>query len=374
MCLLYTTPKFNLFADSRIHVEIPNVSSQWTNPLLIGKFDSSPNGSVNIDNIRNIFVLNDTVYAADDTYGLLIINISDPVNPMLLSQYDFFTRNVFIENNTAYISGGEGLLVLDVSDPTSPTELGNYTAFDPAGISYSENLVYIGHRYYGLKIINVSDPTSPFLEGEYLEGSNQDYDDIFVSGVTAYVADYQGRNLKVINVTNPSMPELLTKISYISPNGGPNDVFVLNDLLYLSIYDGGLKIYNVSDPSNPILMDEYNISGFYSGVCAEGDIAYLSNYNSGISILNVSNPSLIEKIASFEYIDAPYSVYIEDGFLFSGYGNDGVLIIDPGFDTDEDGIPDGYERSYGLDYIDPSDAVEDPDHDGLSNLEPIIKQ
>ncbi len=32
-------------------------------------------------------------------------------------------------------------------------------------------------------------------------------------------------------------------------------------------------------------------------------------------------------------------------------------------------MPDVFERINGLDYLDPSDASEDPDHDNLNNLE-----
>ncbi len=38
-------------------------------------------------------------------------------------------------------------------------------------------------------------------------------------------------------------------------------------------------------------------------------------------------------------------------------------------DTDGDGMPDGWEVKHGLDPLDPDDASEDPDNDGLSNLE-----
>ncbi len=43
--------------------------------------------------------------------------------------------------------------------------------------------------------------------------------------------------------------------------------------------------------------------------------------------------------------------------------------IDFDLDTDEDGMPDGWELYYGLDPYDPADAQEDPDGDGYSNLE-----
>ena len=38
-------------------------------------------------------------------------------------------------------------------------------------------------------------------------------------------------------------------------------------------------------------------------------------------------------------------------------------------DSDNDGLPDGWESQNGLDPMDPSDAGEDPDGDGLTNLE-----
>lgn len=45
------------------------------------------------------------------------------------------------------------------------------------------------------------------------------------------------------------------------------------------------------------------------------------------------------------------------------------LTTDETIDTDGDGIPDNYENANGLNPADPSDAGEDPDNDGLTNLE-----
>ena len=38
-------------------------------------------------------------------------------------------------------------------------------------------------------------------------------------------------------------------------------------------------------------------------------------------------------------------------------------------DTDNDGIPNSWERMYGLDWTDPKDGVEDPDKDEFSNID-----
>jgi hypothetical protein len=44
----------------------------------------------------------------------------------------------------------------------------------------------------------------------------------------------------------------------------------------------------------------------------------------------------------------------------------------PKFDTDKDGMPDLWEQQYGLDFLNPADAAEDPDNDGLTNLDEYL--
>lgn len=81
-----------------------------------------------------------------------------------------------------------------------------------------------------------------------------------------------------------------------------------------------------------------------------------------------SNPPVAEVSASGEVTSRG------DGLGWIRLSGDGewaqVLVhVDPGRDTDRDGLPDSYEVAAGLDPSDPEDAGLDPDGDGLSTLE-----
>ncbi len=59
----------------------------------------------------------------------------------------------------------------------------------------------------------------------------------------------------------------------------------------------------------------------------------------------------------------------------TGLGNSGYGTLNGGtapVDTDGDGMPDTWERRYGLDPDDPSDAVSDFDHTGYTNIEKYV--
>lgn len=215
-------------------------------------------------------------------------------------------------------------------------------------------------------IFNISNPFNPKFIGEYLNASNQDYDDIYVVNNTAYIADYQGGNLKIINVTIPYNPEILGIFDYDTVEGGPNDVFVVDNIFYLSDYDGGLKIINVSDPESITTLATYNSGGWVSGVFASDNIAYISDYQKGIIILNVTNPSIPVVLGSYyDSNDAAYSIFFDDPFVYTGYGMRGLKILDPGYDTDEDGTPD--QAEIYLYQTDPDDPNSFPDL-----IDPII--
>lgn len=159
--------------------------------------------------------------------NLQVIDISDPVNPTVLNEYNGipYVHDVYVEDNIAYANcGNDGFFVVDFTDATAPIINGSMTTYTQQGYNHSGWLDLDGEYYYmadetwdsDLKVVDVSD-----------------FDDISV--VTTFNAE-----------------QTLTTI--------PHNLIVRCDLLYVSYYYEGVQVFNISDPENPVRTHFYDTS------------------------------------------------------------------------------------------------------------------
>jgi len=129
------------------------------------------------------------------------------------------------------VSMEDGLFIIDVSNPVNPVLMGSFdTPGQAIDIAVSGNYAYVADAGSGLHIINVSNPANPTLVGTY-NTPGQAYG-VFLSGNFAYVADgYNIGSLHVIDVSHPDYPVLV--MTYDTP-GSTRDIYVAGDLLYVA--------------------------------------------------------------------------------------------------------------------------------------------
>ncbi|MHA1188466.1 MAG: LVIVD repeat-containing protein [Candidatus Heimdallarchaeota archaeon] len=90
----------------------------------------------------------------------------------------------------------------------------------------------------------------------------------------------------------------IEKLSTISTGGAPFDVQVIGNLAYLSDYYDGLSIFDVSNASDPVLLDTYPLNqAHYFHVV--GDFAFVACWNYGVRIINISNPTNMSEVGSY---------------------------------------------------------------------------
>jgi hypothetical protein len=110
---------------------------------------------------------------------------------------------------------------------------------------------------------------------------------VIVSGNYAYVTSTGDGGLKIINISNPSNPTLVGNCSIINSF----DVAISGNYAYVASAGYGLKIINISSPTNPFVVGTCNISGEHYGIAVSGNFAYIASAGSGLKIVNISNPS-----------------------------------------------------------------------------------
>ncbi len=167
----------------------------------------------------------------------------------------------------------------------------------------------------GVRIISLADPAAPQAVGaystRYVHDSYAHKNILFNSNI------YQGGFIDVLDISDRSRPRLLTSIIY--PNGFSHNSGVSEDGNYLLTTDEtpgqSLKIWDIgvlwdNDPSNDRnigLVAEYPVpvTSIAHNVHVRGRHAFVSHYDEGVKVLDISNPRDPAEIGYYDTSSEP---------------------------------------------------------------------
>ncbi|MEI8137265.1 MAG: choice-of-anchor B family protein, partial [Bacteroidota bacterium] len=164
-------------------------------------------------------------YSTGATSSMNVYSLSTPSVPVLvrkLSQdapFITYVHDMFVRNDTVYAScGNQGLYVFKLSAITNTfTQLGSLTTYPSSGFNHSSHLTPNGQTL------------------------------VFTDEVPA------GLPIKTANVSNLSNITVLATTNQF-PLTTPHNVFVVsNQYVFMSSYQDGTQLYDISNPSNPVL-------------------------------------------------------------------------------------------------------------------------
>jgi hypothetical protein len=234
----------------------------------------------------SVAVDGDIAYVADGYAGVSIIDVSDPVSPVLLGTYNWgWVSSVTVKNSIAYVAS-YALTIADVSDPLNPVILCNYeTPGEPYSSVVEDSTAYIADQEAGILVLDIADPQNPMLIGTYDTPGVAQY--LKVINNVAYVADTSS-GLQIIDIADPQNPALL-----VHDNTGVIAQCVVdeNNIAYVA-GNAGLDILDVSDPLNPILLGSCGVDGYECSMTIEDDFAYVSGVgqeNGALTIIDISD-------------------------------------------------------------------------------------
>ena len=204
-----------------------------------------------------IFVLKGNyLYSVDDS-KLNVFSLIEPANPVKVNDINvgFNIETLFTNGEYLFIGSRNGMFIYDVVNPENPTKLSSvqhFTACDPVVANATHSFVTLhsntncGNMINVLQVYNTTNPTAPQL----IHSRNL----VYPKGLSLYgnyliVCD---DSIKIFNITNPVEPVLVKSIEKSC-----FDVIIRNNDLY-AIGDKGLYRYLLDDTNiqNIVLKSE----------------------------------------------------------------------------------------------------------------------
>ncbi len=306
-------------------------------------------------------------YIADGDSGLTIIDISSINTPQIVATIDSFDghcSDVFVRDNYAYVAA-KNLYVVNIHDPINPYVTSNYPTKDLViQIYVLDSFAFLGIKDYGVTAVELpkNDVDIPKEAGVYFTGrsfiksiyfNQQDScfyladtlygirrvnpwhddtiscplsgtpNDVFVQGNDIYVADGDS-GLRIIDIHNP---DSMYEVGFCYLPGYAKDVYVNGRYAYIAASDAGLVIVDIASPKNPIVVGSYDTPGTAEGVFVSGNYAYVADGDSGLRIIDISNPSSPSEIGYYDTPGYAYKVSVYGDYAYVADGPGGIREI-----------------------------------------------
>jgi hypothetical protein len=314
---------------------------QWSDPKTV----SIHNNSLELIATYNtqgkamdVFVSGSYAYTWGDF--LEVINVSTPYNPIGVGQVSVGSaasaEEIFVSGNYVYAAAGtKGLKIFDVSDKSNPTYISSYLGWqDVTGIHVVDTIAYLATAYafagkHGLPIVDVSDPSDPTPLGWFETPAQAEK--VFVVWPYAYLLYLDGfvSWLQIINISDPLNPTLTGnfQITFSIATG----VFVSERLAYVSGWNwgspgGGVQIIDVTNPSWPTNVGEFSDS-CGTDIFVSGNYAFLGEGANGLKAIDVSNPSTPREVGFFECGSNIEGVYVSGQYVYVACSQGGIAIL-----------------------------------------------
>jgi choice-of-anchor B domain-containing protein len=232
---------------------------------------------------RDIKVYGNYAYAVSEGNGegLMIFDLSDlPDSVSLVDRNLYFfekAHNIFIdENGKMFVAGtntlSNGLIVLDLTtDPTQPQMIGNGSL---AGGGYvhdvyvKDNLAYCSHGWNGFYVWDYADPAEPVLKANLAtngynhsswlseDGTYAIFAEEVPAGLPLGIADLSMLDVGSIELAGDYFQFPL--LTFDSSFNTPHNPFIKGNYAYISYYEDGVQVIDLTDKTNPTLAGYYD--------------------------------------------------------------------------------------------------------------------
>ncbi len=289
------------------------------------------------DSTRRVAIKADKMYAASAQGGLRVLDVESPACPVELGILDTrgVANDVALFGHYAAVADETGLSLIDVSNPERPREVGYHPGEWCRRVAIEDGITFVGttppeRSDLGgpLRAFDVRDPTHPVEVGVYHPPTQllwaQPYHgvrDVVASGGLVYttwqVMSYSPENpfdISYLIIIDASDPANMTTVGWAVSPFPPQQRYyeglaVVGERAYVSYPNGGLVIYDVSDPANPREIVTHSSPRSYD-VAAAGGYAIVGHQFGnlvpyGVRAVDVRDPYNAREVGFFDGFASP---------------------------------------------------------------------
>jgi hypothetical protein len=237
--------EFLYIADASEGLVIADISDPLQPRVIASLLPSNSRGGVAL-RVSHGHAYLSTGYEISEGY-MFAIDVSDPLRPVETAQIRDHMYDFVITGDLLYAVNGE-FAIYDLSVPSSPSKISEpYIQAPLQFIAVWEDLVFLGGWFAGVTIVDASDLVAPVIIGHHAESR--------VFGLAAadgllYMAT--GEGLSILDVADPAQPRLRGSAAGTCEQVR-HSLSVVGRRAHVS-GDGCVNIYDISNPDSPELI------------------------------------------------------------------------------------------------------------------------
>lgn len=148
-------------------------------------------------------------------------------------------------------------------------------------------------------------------------------------GVDSGASSSEGGGVRIFDVSDPSAPVLIGGVALAAARQvvSISDVVVSGERVYVAAASRGFFIIDASDPVTPFILGHFDTANNALDLVIRGSIAYVAT-SRGVEVLDISVPQQITRIGSYSTDQAVYTLDLNGETLYVAATSEGIHVLD----------------------------------------------
>lgn len=265
-----------------------------TNPANIIEASSIPS-PVSSSDMKDVKTWSHYAYACHESGPVLIVDLQDPYHAQVVGEIpqgdlcsptpcgfpqDGGSHNLFVDNHGLLQVAGvhyNGTLMYDLAvDPEDPPLVGIFG--QGAGGGYVHDVYAEDDTLYTCRggtgywdVVDIGDPATPHIISSFTYSGVGYAHSCWITPNKRYILtgdESAGGHLYIWDMTDPESVFPIAQYEAGAGDSSIHNMQVVGSHAYISYYDQGLRVLDISDPENPVEVGWYTDSAWDNGSCS----------------------------------------------------------------------------------------------------------